>query len=110
MPRPQTQIAVYDRFGELIAYLDMGWEDIKVAAEYDGQQHRTDRMQYAWDSRRREKLEELAGSSFGSWPGISRPMSSGGCGPLSHAERHSRVTFNVQRDSGVTLGGKAKSC
>lgn len=59
LPRPQTQIAVYDAFGELIAYLDMGWEGIKVAAEYDGQQHRTDRMQYAWDSRRREKLEEL---------------------------------------------------
>ncbi|BBY64574.1 hypothetical protein MHEL_28170 [Mycolicibacterium helvum] len=59
MPRPQTQIAIYDTFGELIAYLDMGWEGVKVAAEYDGQQHRTDRMQYAWDSRRREKLEEL---------------------------------------------------
>lgn len=59
LPRPKTQIAVHDQFGELVAYLDMGWEDIKVAAEYDGQQHRTDRLQYAWDSRRREKLEEL---------------------------------------------------
>lgn len=59
LPRPQTQIPVYDQFGELIAYLDMGWEDIKVAAEYDGEQHRTDRRQYSWDSRRREVLEEL---------------------------------------------------
>ena len=36
LPRPQTQIPVYDEFGEVIAYLDMGWEDVKVAVEYDG--------------------------------------------------------------------------
>ncbi|WP_319429779.1 DUF559 domain-containing protein [Mycobacterium sp. RTGN5] len=59
LPRPQTQIPVFDEFGQLVAYLDMGWEDIKVAAEYDGEQHRTDRWQYAHDSRRREKLEQL---------------------------------------------------
>lgn len=59
LPRPRTQIPVHDRFGGLVGYLDMGWEDVKVAAEYDGQQHRTDRLQYSWDSRRREKLEEL---------------------------------------------------
>jgi Protein of unknown function (DUF559) len=59
LPRPQTQIPVHDEFGELIAYLDMGWEEMKVAVEYDGDQHRNDRRQYTWDIRRLEHLERL---------------------------------------------------
>jgi hypothetical protein len=59
LPRPQTQIPVYDEYGNAVAYLDMGWEDIKVAAEYDGEQHRNDRRQYTWDIRRLEMLERL---------------------------------------------------
>lgn len=57
-PRPRTQIAVYNEFGALIAELDMGWEDIKVAAEYDGDQHRTDSRQFNRDIRRLEDLRE----------------------------------------------------
>jgi hypothetical protein len=57
LPRPQTQIAVRDASGEVFAYLDMGWEDAKVAVEYDGEQHRTNRRQYTWDVRRLEMLE-----------------------------------------------------
>jgi hypothetical protein len=59
LPRPQTQIAVADEFGTTIAYLDMGWEDVKVAVEYDGDQHRSDRRQYSWDVRRSEILQRL---------------------------------------------------
>jgi hypothetical protein len=59
LPRPQTQIPVPDEFGDVFAYLDMGWPELKVAVEYDGQQHRTDERQYKWDSRRRETLERL---------------------------------------------------
>jgi Protein of unknown function (DUF559) len=59
LPRPQTQIPVHDDFGEVIAYLDMGWEELKVAVEYDGDQHRSDRRQYTWDIRRLELLERL---------------------------------------------------
>ena len=58
-PRPQTQIPVHDEFGDVTAYLDMGWEDLKVAVEYDGDQHRSDRRQYRWDIRRLEMLERL---------------------------------------------------
>jgi len=36
----------------------MGWEDIKVAAEYDGDQHRSDRRQYVKDIGRLEMLEQ----------------------------------------------------
>lgn len=59
LPRPETQIPVSDEFGNSTYYLDMGWEDFKVAAEYDGEQHRRDRWQYTWDIRRREALERL---------------------------------------------------
>lgn len=59
LPRPQTQIAVRDESGSAIAYLDMGWEDIKVAIECDGDQHRTNRYQYNWDVRRLELLHRL---------------------------------------------------
>jgi very-short-patch-repair endonuclease len=57
LPRVQTQIPVSDESGDVIYYLDMGWEDLKVAVEYDGEQHRRDRRQYTWDVRRRETLE-----------------------------------------------------
>jgi hypothetical protein len=59
LPRPQTQIPVSDEFGEILAYLDMGWEDVKVAVEYDGDQHRSDRRQYSWDIRRLEYLDRI---------------------------------------------------
>jgi hypothetical protein len=59
LPRPATQIPVHDWAGSLVAYLDMGWPDLMVAVEYDGEQHRTDRRQYTWDLRRLEVLEHL---------------------------------------------------
>lgn len=57
LPPPQTQIPITDEFGDLIACLDMGWEELKVAVEYDGDHHRTDRRQYGWDVRRSEMLQ-----------------------------------------------------
>nr|AAC46200.1 MAV346 [Mycobacterium avium] len=56
-PRPQTQIPVRNEWGWAEAYLDMGWEEIKVAAEYDGDQHRASRYQYVKDIRRLEMLD-----------------------------------------------------
>jgi len=60
-PRPQTQIAVRNQWGWVDAYLDMGWEDIKVAVEYDGDQHRSSRYQYVKDIRRLEMLDQRYG-------------------------------------------------
>lgn len=57
LPRPDTQIPVFDEFGEAIAYLDMGWEDVKVAVEYDGDQHRSEKRQFSWDVKRLEMLQ-----------------------------------------------------
>jgi very-short-patch-repair endonuclease len=39
-PRPRTQIPVFDDFGRARYYLDMGWDEVMVAAEYDGDHHR----------------------------------------------------------------------
>jgi hypothetical protein len=58
-PPPQTQIPVYDGYSSLVAVLDMGWEDLKLAVEYEGDHHRTDRRQFNRDIRRAEAVAEL---------------------------------------------------
>ncbi len=57
LPRPVTQIRVTD--GHLVAYLDMGWEEPKVALEYDGDEHRSNRRRYVKDIRRAEMFDRL---------------------------------------------------
>jgi hypothetical protein len=54
-PKPTTQIPLHQGWN-LLAMLDMGWEEFMVAAEYDGDQHRTDRRQYVWDIDRHRKV------------------------------------------------------
>jgi hypothetical protein len=56
LPRPTTQIPVPNDSGSTF-YLDMGWEDIMVAVEYDGDQHRSDPKRYARDIARLEELQ-----------------------------------------------------
>jgi hypothetical protein len=58
LPRPRTQIPVLDGFGLPFAYLDMGWDDVMIAVEYDGDQHRTDRSRYAWDVKRLRRIQQ----------------------------------------------------
>ena len=58
LPIPTTQIPVHENW-HLLGILDMGWEKYKVAVEYDGDHHRTDRRQYVKDQRRLRKLEAL---------------------------------------------------
>ena len=57
-PPPTTQIPIHNEYGVLVAVLDMGWETIKVAAEYDGDHHRRDRWQFNKDIRRTETVHE----------------------------------------------------
>ncbi len=59
LPVPTTQIPVCDNSYWPFAWLDMGWPEYKVAAEYDGDQHRKDRRQYVRDHRRLRKLAKL---------------------------------------------------
>lgn len=59
LPRPHSQIPVDDGHGVVFAYLDLGWPELRVAVEYDGDHHRSDRAQYVKDIRRRELLARL---------------------------------------------------
>jgi hypothetical protein len=54
LPAPVTQI----RFPDLRIRVDMGWREWKVAVEYDGVAHWTDRRQRSWDIDRIALLEE----------------------------------------------------
>jgi very-short-patch-repair endonuclease len=58
-PRPRTQIPVLSPDGRRWYYLDMGWEDIMLALEYDGDHHRTSRERFAYEIERAEDLNEL---------------------------------------------------
>ena len=58
-PRPQTQIPLLSPDGQRRYYLDMGWPELMLAVEYDGEQHRVDPEQYAYDIRRSEDIQEL---------------------------------------------------
>jgi len=42
LPAPQTQVRVFDEYGQFVARLDMAYEDLMVGIEYDGAQHWTD--------------------------------------------------------------------
>lgn len=58
-PRPTTQIPVAGPDGRWKYFLDMGWQDLMLAVEYDGEHHLTDRQQYVWDATRLEYLRQL---------------------------------------------------
>ncbi|WP_176993659.1 DUF559 domain-containing protein [Nonomuraea jiangxiensis] len=55
LPRPTTQIRVELDHGRH-AYLDLGWEEFKVAVEYDGREHHTSAADQQRDADRREEL------------------------------------------------------
>jgi hypothetical protein len=57
-PRPETQLAVYDR-GQLVGELDLGWRSVMVGVDYEGAHHRLSRRQLDKDIRRHETLTEL---------------------------------------------------
>ncbi|KUI32975.1 hypothetical protein AU196_11705 [Mycobacterium sp. IS-1742] len=57
-PPPQTQIPVYDEYGQLVAVVDMGWEHMKVALDYEGAHHR-DPDRFNRDIHRHDDVTEL---------------------------------------------------
>src|SRR3954447_4166491 len=60
-PRPTAQIEVVDMTGHVVYRLDLGWEDRKVAVEYDGEEFHSTPEQLARDGRRSEALENSYG-------------------------------------------------
>lgn len=59
LPRPETQIMVYDEYGQFVARVDMGYPDLRVGIEYDGPQHWTDPEQRQRDIDRHWALVAL---------------------------------------------------
>jgi very-short-patch-repair endonuclease len=59
LPRPRTQVPVRDEAGELVGFLDMGYEEYKVGTEYDGEEFHTARRDRQHDERRRNRMREL---------------------------------------------------
>lgn len=59
LPAPATQIPIRNEYGVVVASVDMGWEELKIGAEYDGDHHRMDPRQFNKDIHRAEILNEL---------------------------------------------------
>ena len=62
LPRPETQIEFTDEFGVARIRVDLGWREWRVAVEYDGVQHWSDRYQRSWDIDRIALLEAMGWS------------------------------------------------
>lgn len=59
LPAPQTQLRVCDEYGDFVARIDMGYDDLRVGIEYDGPQHWTDPAQRDRDIDRHSALLDL---------------------------------------------------
>ncbi|WP_096867167.1 hypothetical protein [Mycolicibacterium houstonense] len=59
LPCPTTQFVICDESGRYVRRIDMCWEQYRVGAEYDGEQHLTSRQQYVLDVRVNRVLQRL---------------------------------------------------
>ncbi|MCV7399609.1 DUF559 domain-containing protein [Mycobacterium fragae] len=80
-PKPRTQIPVLSPDGYPRYFIDMGWEDIMLAVEYDGDQHRTSRPQYVKDVERLEYINRIG------WTHIRVLSEHGGRDVISRVQR-----------------------
>lgn len=58
LPRPDVQIEVYAADGTFIARLDLGYRQLRLGIEFDGDDHR-DRATFVRDLRRQNALREI---------------------------------------------------
>jgi len=58
-PRPQTQIPVLSPDGRRRYYLDMGWPELMLALEYEGDHHRTTRERFAYEIMRADDIRDV---------------------------------------------------
>ncbi len=84
----------------------MGWEDIKVAVEYDGDQHRSSRAQYVKDIADWKCWRAEGGSWFASSLKTAPLTSFAVYARHGHAERNASAKNDAQIRGGVTLAGK----
>ena len=58
LPAPLANHPIYHR-GALVATPDLSWPEFHVLVEYEGEHHRTDARQWAYDIERYAQLAEL---------------------------------------------------
>jgi hypothetical protein len=58
-PRPETQIPVYDEWGRRVAVLDMGWRDVMLGVDYEGNHHWSTRREFGRGIRRHDTVTGL---------------------------------------------------
>ena len=58
LPEPTVQVEVVNRWGRVIGHCDLGWPGLKIGIEYEGEHHRTDPAQWAYDIRRYREMQE----------------------------------------------------
>lgn len=58
LPEPMMQWIVRDG-GDLVARVDLAYPELKIAIEYEGDGHRTEKEQWRADIRRQRRLEDL---------------------------------------------------
>jgi hypothetical protein len=56
LPEPETDVDVYDDAGEFIGCVDLAYRALKIALEYEGDHHRTDKAQWNRDLQKHELL------------------------------------------------------
>jgi hypothetical protein len=58
LPEPSVQVVVINRWGRVIGHCDLGWPELKIGIEYEGEHHRSDPAQWAYDLRRYSEMQE----------------------------------------------------
>lgn len=57
LPCPEVNVPVHDAAGRFLAMPDLTYREPRLALEYDGDVHRTERATWMRDIRRRESLQ-----------------------------------------------------
>ncbi|WP_175525247.1 endonuclease domain-containing protein [Microbacterium sp. cf046] len=59
LPEPVTDHDVFDRHGGFVGCVDLAYPELRIAIEYEGDQHRTDQRQWHRDIEKHERLADL---------------------------------------------------
>ncbi|MBD3940708.1 DUF559 domain-containing protein [Microbacterium sp. NEAU-LLC] len=59
LPEPELDVDIYDTKGEFVGCVDLVYRGARIAIEYEGDQHRTDRAQWQRDLEKHERLADL---------------------------------------------------
>lgn len=58
LPIPSVQVEVRNHWGRRLGHCDLGWPNLLIGLEYEGDHHRTDPQQWRYDIRRYREMEE----------------------------------------------------